>query len=127
MALWQGKSKRKITGGRRRYARGKRKFEIGREQQFAIIGAHRRKLYKVRGGRSKVRILQAEHANLVDTKTGKVTRVPLKTVLSNEANINYVQRNILTKGAIVDTELGPARITSRPGQSGVVNAILIKE
>ena len=127
MALWQGKSRRKTTGGRRRYARGKRKFEIGSEQQFAILGEGRRKLYKCRGGTSKVRILQAQHANVTDPKTGKVVRMQIKTVLTNPANHNYVQRNIMTKGATVETELGPARITSRPGQSGVINAILITE
>ena len=127
MALWQGKSQRKVTGGRRRYARGKRKFEIGTEQQFAILGESRRKIYSVRGGNSKVRVLQEEYASVVDPKTHKVTQLKIKTVLSNPANHNYVQRNILTKGAVIETEKGPARITSRPGQSGVINAVLVEE
>ena len=103
MALWQGKSKRKVTGGRRRYARGKRKFEIGSEQQFAIIGESSRKYYTVRGGNPKIRILQEQYANVVDPKSGKVANVPIKTVLSNPANHNYIQRNILTKGATIET------------------------
>ncbi|RLF79472.1 30S ribosomal protein S8e, partial [Thermococci archaeon] len=43
------------------------------------------------------------------------------------ANRQYVRRNIITKGAIIQTEIGKAIVTSRPGQDGVVNAVLIKE
>ncbi|MCK4384091.1 MAG: 30S ribosomal protein S8e, partial [Candidatus Lokiarchaeota archaeon] len=35
------------------------------------------------------------------------------------------RRHILTKGAVVETELGNARITSRPGQHGTLNGILM--
>ncbi|MCI4362340.1 MAG: 30S ribosomal protein S8e, partial [Thermoplasmata archaeon] len=42
-------------------------------------------------------------------------------------NPNYVQRNIVTKGAILETELGLVRVRSRPGQDGVVNAVRIGE
>lgn len=31
----------------------------------------------------------------------------------------------MNKGAIIETKIGKARITSRPGQSGTINAILI--
>jgi small subunit ribosomal protein S8e len=48
-------------------------------------------------------------------------------VLENSANRNYVQRNFLNKGAIVQTELGAARVTSRPGQDGVVNVVLLEK
>ncbi|MBP2146305.1 ribosomal protein S8E [Methanofollis sp. W23] len=44
----------------------------------------------------------------------------------NPADINYVRRNLLTKGAIIKTEIGRARVRSRPGQDGVVNAVLIE-
>ena len=40
---------------------------------------------------------------------------------------NYVRRNILTKGAIVETELGRARITSRPGMDGIISGVVIDE
>jgi len=126
MALWQGKSRRKITGGRRVYSRNKRKFEIGREQQFATIGVEKRKLYRVKGANRKVRILRAQYVNVVDPKTHKTSKVTIKTVKENPANLNYVQRNIITKGATVDTDIGRARITSRPGQAGVLNAVLIQ-
>src|SRR3989442_15938834 len=60
MALWQGRSKRKPTGGRYRPFRKKRRREIGREQQYAFIGAQRLKLYRTKGGNRKGRILSAQ-------------------------------------------------------------------
>jgi small subunit ribosomal protein S8e len=47
-------------------------------------------------------------------------------VEKNTANPNYVRRNLLTKGAIIKTELGSARIVSRPGQDGIINALLLE-
>ncbi|MEK6949175.1 MAG: 30S ribosomal protein S8e, partial [Nanoarchaeota archaeon] len=49
----------------------------------------------------------------------------IKTISGNPANRHFVRRNIMTKGAIIETEKGKARITSRPGQDGAVNAVLI--
>ncbi len=127
MALWQGKSRRKMSGGRRRYARKKRKFEIGTEQQYATVGPAKHKLYRTRGGKtSKARVLGAEYANVVDPKTKKTKKVKIVTVKTNAANPHFVQRNIITKGATIQTEIGVARVTSRPGQDGVINAVLEK-
>ncbi|MEM5832609.1 MAG: 30S ribosomal protein S8e, partial [Candidatus Aenigmatarchaeota archaeon] len=39
----------------------------------------------------------------------------------------YERRKIITKGAIIKTEIGLAKVTSRPSQHGVVNAILIQK
>ena len=66
MALWQGKSNRKPTGGRRVASQGKRKFEIGREKHFTKIGAQRLKQYRGAGGSVKVGMLSAEYATVVD-------------------------------------------------------------
>ena len=65
-------------------------------------------------------------ANVYNPKTGKVKKTKVMTVKSNTANPNYVQRNIITKGAMVQTEMGVAQVTSRPGQDGVVNAVLME-
>ena len=43
----------------------------------------------------------------------------------NTSNPHYVTRNIMTRGAVVQTEIGLAKITSRPGQDGVINAVLV--
>ena len=36
-----------------------------------------------------------------------------------------VRRNIITKGSIVETKLGKAKVTCRPGQEGSVNGVLL--
>ena len=36
-----------------------------------------------------------------------------------------MRRNTITKGAIVDTSAGLAKVVSRPGQTGTINAILV--
>jgi small subunit ribosomal protein S8e len=127
MAIWQGKPRRKATGGRLRLARNKRRFEIGREKQFTHLGETKVKLYRVKGANNhKARLLMVNTANVVDPKTKLVKRVNILTVKSNPSNPNYVQRNILNKGATVMTDLGEAVVTSRCGQNGVVNAMLVE-
>jgi small subunit ribosomal protein S8e len=125
MALWQGRSKRKSTGGRYRPLRKKRRREISREQQFAFLGKPRIKLYRTKGGNRKVRILKAEYANVLDPRTSTTKKVKIATVKENTSNPHYVTRNIMTRGAVVQTEIGLAKITSRPGQDGVINAVLV--
>jgi len=125
MALWQGKSRRKPTGGRLISSKGKRRFEIGTEKQFTKIGAQSLKRYRAAGGTVKVRMLAAEYANVVDKKTNKVTKVKILGVKTNPADPNYVQRSLINKGATIKTDLGDAIITSRPGQDGAVNAVLL--
>jgi len=125
MALWQGKSKRSKTGRRIRYERDKRKFEIGREAHLTTIGETKLKKVRSQGNNRKTRVLTSNIAYVVDPKTKKITKTEILTVVENPANIHYVRRNILNKGAIINTKLGKARITSRPGQSGTINAVLI--
>jgi len=126
MAQWQGRSRRKPSGGRLRLHRGKRRKEIGSERQNALIGDRRTKSLRGCGGNSKVRILTDNYINLAIPQENKSVRTAIITVVENPANPNYVRRNILTKGAIVETEFGKAKIISRPGQDGVINGILIK-
>ena len=125
MALWQGKSVRSKTGRRIRYSRGKRKFEIGRERHLATVDKPRLKKVRTRGNNRKTKIKTTNIAYVVDPKTKKTSKTEIVSVLENKANIHYVRRNIINKGAIVDTKLGKAKVTSRPGQSGTVNAVLL--
>lgn len=125
MALWQGKPNKKSTGGRLVPSKGKRKFEIGREKQYTKLGKQSLKQYRTCGGNVKVGMLAAEFANVIDKKTNTVKKVKITNVKTNPADPNYVQRNIINKGATIETELGTAIVTSRPGQDGAVNAVLI--
>ena len=125
MAQWQGRSKRKTSGGRIRLHRKKRTFEIGREKQFTIIGDYKNLKIRTQGRNQKMRLVNTEMANVTEPKTKKTKKTKILTVIENSANPFYVRRNIINKGAIIDTELGNARVTSRPGQHGMINAILI--
>jgi len=123
---WMGESRRKVSGGLRRHARKKRRSEIGTERLFTQLGDEKRQALRKRGGSKKMRVVGSAKANAVDPKTGKVVSTTITTVKDNHANHNYIVRNIFNKGAIVQTPLGRAKVTSRPGQDGVVNVVLIE-
>lgn len=127
MALWQGKSKRSETGRRIRYSRGKRKSEIGREQHLTTIGPTTLKKVRTKGKNQKTRAKTTNIAYVIDPKNNKTTKTDIISVVENKANIHYVRRNIINKGAIIETKLGKAQVTSRPGQSGTINAVLIQK
>ena len=129
MAHWHGISRRKPSGGRLKRPssyRGKRRTEIASEKQFAMIGACSRKNHRKRVGSQTVRVLFDTVINVADKKTGKVTQATLQSVAENAADPNYVRRNIMTKGAVVETDKGRVRITSRPGSHGVINGVLLE-
>ncbi|MGA2919192.1 30S ribosomal protein S8e [Methanoregula sp.] len=123
---WQGESVRKVTGGRRRPAQMKRRAEIGLAPADTHIGEDRRRIIRTYGGNDKVRALRAGFANVTNASNGETKKVKIEKVEENGANPNYVRRNLLTKGAIIKTEIGRARIMSRPGQDGIINALLLE-
>jgi len=127
MALWQGKAKRSNTGRRIRYNRGKKKFEIGREQLLTTIGPTTLKKIRTKGNNRKTRAKTINVAFVVDPKNNKATKTEIVSVVENKANIHYVRRNIINKGAIIETKIGKAKVTSRPGQSGSINAVLLSK
>jgi small subunit ribosomal protein S8e len=122
---WQGKIGRKPTGGRLILARGKRKYEIGSEASDTTIADIRKKKVDTLGGNKKMRLLRGNVATVADPKTGITKKVKIETVKNNKANLHYTRRNIITKGAIIKTDLGDAMVTNRPGQEGIINAVLI--
>ena len=126
MGIWQGRSKRKPSGGRLRSIRKKRKTEIGREILHTFVREERKKLIRTTGGGRKLRVLGAQWANVVDQKKNLSEKLKIIGVAENQANPHYVRRNIITKGAVIEVEGEKlARVTSRPGQQGIVNAIYI--
>jgi len=123
--MWHGDlKKRKSSGGRKRAHRAKRGFERGSFPTETTLGEPKRKLSRRRGGSVKVRLLSVTHANVSDPSTGKTEKAQVLSVVKNPANVDYDRRGVITKGTIIETPLGRARVTSRPGQSGLVNAIL---
>jgi len=119
------RSKRKISGGRYHSAREKKKRELAGIPALTKLEKTKQKKTRAMGGNKKNKLLSADIANLVG-KDGKISKSKIKNVAENPADKHLARRNILTKGAIVETEAGKARVTSRPGQDGVVNAVLVK-
>ena len=114
----------KITGGRRHVLRSRRKYEMDRFPNEALIGDQITITRKVRGKNIKAAIKTIDSVNLaIDSK---VKRVKIIKVLENATNNDYQRRGVISKGAILETEEGKCRVVSRPGQHGTVNAILVK-
>jgi len=124
---WHLRSKRKPTGGKLRRVRKKRKLDRGSRFLETKIDKAKTKLCKSRGGERKAKLLSADYVNVSDPGTDRIKKVKIISVKDNPANPHYIRRNILTKGAIIETEVGIARVTSRPGQNGVINAVLVEE
>jgi len=120
--------KRKRTGGKKRPWRKKRKYELGSFPTETVLGPEEvRKVERRRGGNLKVRLVKARKASVADPETGETKTVEILRVVKNPANVDYDRRGVITKGTIIETPLGRAVITSRPGQDGVVNAVLLRE
>lgn len=125
MPITQHRSYKKPTGARYVAARGKRQFETGRLPTMTKLGKRKTRDVRKIGGSYKTVMIATDTLNLLDPKTKKHTKAKIKNVIENPANRHFVRRNILTKGTIVETDKGKARITNRPGQEGTVNAVLV--
>ena len=126
MSVWHGTlRKRKLTGGKKRANRVKKKFESGGYPAETILGEPKRKTSRGFGGNTKVRALSDKFASVTDPKTGKTQKTEITRVVRNSANLDYNRRGVITKGAEIETSLGLAKVTSRPGDDGVINAVLI--
>lgn len=125
MARAQSRSKRKVSGGRYHPARGKKKVELAGFAANTRLSERKVKSIRTLGGSRKQKLLSAHEVNVAD-KNGKFTKTKILTVLENAANPHLVRRNIITKGAVVKTDLGKVKITSRPGQEGTVNGVLLQ-
>jgi len=128
LPMWHSAlTKRKITGGRRKSYRTKRSIESGGYPTETGLGEPIRKVKKIRGNAKKIKLLKDRYVNISISGTGKTERVSIDKVVENTANIDYNRRRVITRGAVIETTLGRAVITSRPGQDGVLNAILLTE
>lgn len=126
MAIWQGKSLRKSTGGRAKSNRNKRNREFGRVPAETKIGERTIKKIRTKGGNKKIRLTNDQKINVVNPETKKTEVAEILGVVENQSNIQFVRRNIINKGAVVETTLGKVKVTSRPGQHGMVNGVLVE-
>ena len=125
MSVWHGNMrKKKLSGSRKKMYRKKRKFEQGTFPVETLMGERKQKLSRGRGGNIKIKILSEKQVSVTDPKTGKTEKTEVLRVVKSPANIDYNRRGVITKGAIIETSQGLARVTSRPGQHGILNAVL---
>lgn len=121
MAIWHSRSHTKKTGGRTRPYRKSRKYDMGDQFAETEVGESSVNVKRVRGGNQKNVVKSAETVNL--SIDGEVEKAEIERVVENPANPNFVRRSLLTKGTVIETSEGKAKITSRPGQDGVINAV----
>lgn len=125
MGLFQGNDLRKPSGGIKASSRTKRKREIGSLPVETILSSEEKRVKaRTYGGNCKIRLLRASYANVSIGSTTKRARI--LSVRENPAKIDWSRRGVISKGAIINTELGLARVTSKPGSDGIINAVLIE-
>jgi len=125
MALSQFRSNRKSTGGLYKKIRKKKKRDFGSDFIPVKLGEKRKKTTRGLGGIMKQKLLQANLINV--SKSGKTQTVKILEVIDHMDDPHYTRMNVITKGCIVNTEIGKVKVTSRPTQHGVVNGIIIEE
>lgn len=115
----------KPSGGKKGSSRKTRRYELGSEPTLTILGEEEsKKIERVYGENYKIRLYKAKFANVFDPKTNKAQKAEILGVIANPTNSEFDKRKIITKGAIIKTSLGEAVVTSRPGQEGIINAVL---
>ena len=119
------KKGRKTSGGKYKKGQTKKKLYAKKRQARVVkLGEKKIKSIRTRGGKRKIVSLTQNAINITDK--GKTKKVAIKNVLETPSNRFLARQNILVKGAIVETEIGKARITNRPSQEGIIQGKVIK-
>ena len=121
MATKKGK---KFTGRKYSKERKKKKYEVAGQKRIVKIGEENKRKIRVRGGNKKTYFLNSKFIN-VKTKQG-IKKTTIRNVLETPSNKFLARQNVLSKGTIIETEIGKARITNRPSQEGVINGVLVE-
>lgn len=120
------KTGKKISGGRYKKSSKKKKHALGRQPRIVKLKETKKKTIRTRGGNKKTVLLNENKVNILDTKTKKSKITTIKNVLETPSNRFLARQNILTKGAIVETDAGKVKITNRPSQEGSIQGVLIE-
>ena len=127
MAWHDRLTKRKKTGGKKRAYRTKRVYEQGRQPVETLFGEVNRKKVKGISRISKIKLVKADYVNVSNPEIGTTERLEILDIVRNPANTDYNRRGVITKGTIVRTKKGLAKIVSRPGQEGSLSAVIYEE
>lgn len=118
---------KKISGGKYIKRRKKKLFEIPGQKRIVVLGKEKKKSKKIRGNKTrKFFLLTVNFVNVKTGERGKDKKVEIKNVLETPSNKFLARQKVITKGSIVETELGKVRITNRPSQERVANGVLVK-
>ena len=110
LARSQARSKRKFTGKKYKTFHKKRKRELERPSIETEIGQEKKKKQRTMGGNHKLKLFSTSYINVTDLKSNKTSKVKILKFDSNESSKDLNRRHIITKGAIVDTEVGKAKV-----------------
>ncbi|MAG01794.1 30S ribosomal protein S8e [Candidatus Pacearchaeota archaeon] len=116
---------RKISGGKYHKQKKKKKHALPGIERKVKLRETKQKVVRDRSGTKRAVLLSSDYANVIDLKTKKSTKTKIKNVLETPSNRFFARQNILLKSAIIETELGKAKITNRPSQEGSVQAVLL--
>jgi small subunit ribosomal protein S8e len=126
VSYYQGDDLKKPSGGLKGRHRKKRKYELGSPPTKTTLSSEEeRKVERAMGGNYKVRLKATTYVN-VSLPDGTTRKVKILDVVETPENPQYAKFKIISKGSIVKTELGLVKITSRPGQDGVLNGVIIQ-
>lgn len=136
MVEWHIRDDKKPSGGKRNSANARTKLLSSRGGVAALtktdstVEENRIETKKGLGKTKKVRALALKHANVSDGH-GKTIKAQIISVKENNANRLFSRANISTKGAIIRVKVDEneklAIVKNRPGQEGVVNAVLVEQ
>ena len=118
---------RKITGGKYKKFNKKKKYSLRVEERKVKLRETKNKTLRGMGGNKKTVLLSSNIANVINPETNKAKKVKILNVLETPSDRFLARQNVLVRSAIIETELGKARITNRPSQEGNIQAILLKK
>ncbi|AFH43213.1 30S ribosomal protein S8e [Fervidicoccus fontis] len=129
MGIYQENDLKKSSGGKKT-----RPYKVKRKALFGgyftetkVHSEDEKEIIKVRGGNIKIKLKKASKA-VIMSKDGKTVKVEkISRVVETPSNKEFARRGIITKGSIIEVESGKALVVSRPGQDGVINAVLIEK
>jgi len=135
MVQWHMKDDKKVSGGKRASSRALSKklaWKGGIAAQTKTDTTVTKDNIEARfglGNTKKSRAIALKHANITDRK-GKLAKYEIIAVKTNDANRLFARANVSTKGAIIRVKVDGAeklaKVTNRPGQEGMVNAIFVE-
>lgn len=112
------------TGGSRVKFRDKKLAHIGGRFTATKVGEKTvMEIMRTKGAGSKIRLKKASSVNVL-TKEG-MKRAKILGVMESHRT-DFARENIITKGAVLKTDIGKVKVTNRVGQDGIVNGILVQ-